>query len=449
MSTTATWSGTTSFMALAQPDADYLESTAKPPITDFYTPLVGDTSLSIAFTAPGGTWGGSWTTWGSIPSVEQNYVPLHVITPLDSATLTLSRPTTGFGFEILPQWHLWVTFSIKYFAGDTLIDSMAVTANGGGQARLVAVRSPDRPFDRIEVASGHTGYGDARDHRFAMANFRYQGPDGYLGFRTVTQPQQAHYTVWPAASNQPTGGHRYKFKVGVYQNSDLTGPIPNRTINGITLTALDGTGGHTHTGDKPKGRILTAGGTPIGNTVQTGATGEVELTYEAPEVAGTVQLKFKSPDEVVGITVDMFVKVPDLIPLPASTYYKKIGNCGGHVDCHYVHPGMALALDTLARMVFEKYSGEQLEFNDISGIHGGVLDIDLTIAPTHPWTRPHGEHRRGRNVDLRTWTLSEVQQRFVMAVWQTKYGEVLRERYPDGAVHDERDTTSPHLHLRW
>ena len=236
------------------------------------------------------------------------------------------------------------------------------------------------------------------------------------------QPVSGDWNVGPAGTG---GTSTLDLEVGVF---DANGQArPNRTVS-LFLASMEGTAGHVHVGGKPTGAVSI-------NPVNTGASGVRIVQYFAPAAAGPVGITGTSADaQAANGTIS--VLVGGLQALGASSYYTLIGDVPDtHTVNHYGFPAFNTALEELAERFFQQF-GSGLEYNDMSLVLGGVFDL------RGDWQSPHGEHKIGLNLDLRTFTLAEAQLDFVELVWFEL------SSVPDAdAIHKE--TTPPHWHLRY
>jgi hypothetical protein len=141
---------------------------------------------------------GCWQPWSKPPYSESATPRILYIHDRYSNVMTdsviglqLSQPVTTFGFEIESANYGGYTYKAVYYLGATKIDSTNVLSpalstscpfapswcgplggfmNGDGGARLLAVNSPNAPFDRVEISNP---VNDAFAYGFAIANLRY------------------------------------------------------------------------------------------------------------------------------------------------------------------------------------------------------------------------------------------------------------------------------------
>jgi hypothetical protein len=124
-------------------------------------------TLSTAFiaqTVPSVVWG----TWGSPPNTESSTPRiLASTTAVTSVTLTLSLPSTTFGFEIEPNVYNTFTVSVDFYNGSTLLGTVSRTINGNAGALLAAASGTTTPITSVVITTPASANG------FAMAQFRY------------------------------------------------------------------------------------------------------------------------------------------------------------------------------------------------------------------------------------------------------------------------------------
>jgi hypothetical protein len=198
----------------------------------------------------------------------------------------------------------------------------------------------------------------------------------------------------------------------------------------LTLTAVEGSGGHVHRGNKPGGRLTQT-------QVNTGASGEAIVGYTAPLASGPVWIKATSsgsaPDSSK-IEVGVF-NLTELAPGTESNpaaLYKRIGDIPGqHVQNHFATAFHIAKLGQLADAFYKTFKSGPT-FNDSSLPLGGVYDLNLN------WDEPHERHSEGYATDFKTQGISNNQRKFVYDFW---------ERELKGKVGDETRTSRPHYHL--
>lgn len=211
--------------------------------------------------------------------------------------------------------------------------------------------------------------------------------------------------------------------------------LPNKTVS-LSLQAVDSAGlagdslfGHMHFG--MNGARKPAGS--ISSTVTTGTNGFASVVFHAPGVSGPVVIRAASPGADSALAT-VQVGVAGLQALVQRQSDTLIGQTTPHPNNHYGIPAMVTRLEALADSFYARYR-RRLYFNDMSLSFGGVFDTASN------WIRPHGEHKTGRDADLRTVAvndsggLSRLQRIFAQDVWEHSGGSV----YPE----------TTHFHLRY
>lgn len=110
-----------------------------------------------------------WLTWAEPPFTEVHDPHVLFANGVLSRTLTLSRPTGTFGFELEPNPFTIETYTVEFFSngGTVLEGSVTRDVDGFHGARLFAATTTGGAIDQVEV----TGTAD-----FAIARVRYR-PD--------------------------------------------------------------------------------------------------------------------------------------------------------------------------------------------------------------------------------------------------------------------------------
>lgn len=248
-----------------------------------------------------------------------------------------------------------------------------------------------------------------------------------------------------AAEIRPAGAggvNKTSVKVSVVRPNG--GAIPNWTVN-LGLIADAFSAGHTgpHKIAKPKGSLPTS--------VVTGANGVGTVTYSATVFSGPVTIQGTAAGADTG-TATVRIRVPGLAALQFHSAMEATGSNNIHPSNHWGTPAMNESLRRLATAL-AKYRQDvdtlpladrpdgtwpPLGVNDMSLEDGGKFDLDSAWASVH---QSHKEHRRGQEADVRARGPSQWNHyaRMIKIIWIFELG---------GDVHDERATTSPHLHLR-
>lgn len=108
-----------------------------------------------------------WTTWGSPPATESSTPAVLIQTTATSLTMTLTMPSTTFGFELAPGNGTSNTITADFYQGATLVGTVTQTMNYTNDAKLFAATSYDNPFTSVVVSAPVAAGG------YAMAQFRY------------------------------------------------------------------------------------------------------------------------------------------------------------------------------------------------------------------------------------------------------------------------------------
>jgi len=162
----------------SNPDATYLaEATAKISIADLvfdsYHGSITDGDQTVTFSSDmrkRGPVPTGWGTWSSPPYSETAY-PHVLYSSANSLTLTLSKPTTVFGFELEPNAMGTYSFTVGFYTGTTLIGSITQDVAGFAGARLFAAETQSTAFDNVDISVSGDPLG------FAIAQVRYNPYD--------------------------------------------------------------------------------------------------------------------------------------------------------------------------------------------------------------------------------------------------------------------------------
>jgi hypothetical protein len=171
----------------------------------------------------------------------------------------------------------------------------------------------------------------------------------------------------------------------------------------FAVEPIANSGGHDHhDASRPKGKVTA-------NSPVTDANGEIKVTFQASQMAGThVVAAVCSSCTNTSVTKNIDVKVPDLVPflvLPLSGMQwnpNGVGDTPQHSQNHF----LTMAATFRMLEVASKYKkiwpdAPQLTLNDASLEWGGKFDIDGTWE-VNP--KKHAEHRLGDNIDIRANT---------------------------------------------
>ena len=167
-----------SFTPIYQPDASYTGSTinlmAGLAGTDGFTTYssLSGTGMVVTFNNPltlqTAPITGSWATWALPPYTESGTPRVLEIpgggTGGTTLTMTLSAPTTTFGFELEPFTYAVYSTTVEFYNGAALVGSIIQAVDGYYGARLFAAQAD--PFTSVVVHCDDTG-------GFAIAQLRY------------------------------------------------------------------------------------------------------------------------------------------------------------------------------------------------------------------------------------------------------------------------------------
>ena len=159
------------FSTFTSPDSLYLSSTTLidisgiPEFTSLTSVTDGTQTVSFSGTVQKRQVGSSWLTWGSPPATESSTPPVLFYTG-DSLTLSLSSPSSIFGFELEPNNFSQFSYTASYYSGASLLGSINRSPDGSAGALLYAASTRD--ITRVEIsATGTSSQG------FAIAQLRY------------------------------------------------------------------------------------------------------------------------------------------------------------------------------------------------------------------------------------------------------------------------------------
>jgi len=181
----------------------------------------------------------------------------------------------------------------------------------------------------------------------------------------------------------------------------------------ITVDVQNGTGGHIHTENRPKGILMDGSamactsmfGPSAGTcTLTTGYNGQAPFLFVATPVSGTHTMVATCNGCGNTATVSVDVKVDNLIPIPASPLYALTDSTGAvigaipnkHEDNHYLTASAISRLELLATVYKTIAPSGKLYLNDGSLAWGGLFDVGATT-----WQPPHSLHDKGTSLDIR------------------------------------------------
>jgi hypothetical protein len=162
------------FTQISLPDAAYTSTTTLIPITaangtmNVASLTAGSQTLTLSTGLRVGEVGVSgWSTWNNPPDAETATPKvLARDTTLASLTLTLSTPTTTFGFELEPNTFGVFPFTVTFMNGSTTLGTVTRSPDGSAGSLLFAATSSTPITGAVLTA---TGGGNG----YAIAQFRY------------------------------------------------------------------------------------------------------------------------------------------------------------------------------------------------------------------------------------------------------------------------------------
>lgn len=290
--------------------------------------------------------------------------------------------------------------------------------------------------------------------------------------------------LWPTI---PNDGARTEFDHSQVENTAeeilVTVNRDEEPVEGqpVTLTAewIPGSGGHDHngTGDlqqppqKLMGAFVENDKGPAAGVLQTitNSDGQVRFQYIAPEFGGELKLVAKTLNaynDTLSADGLLTIRVPDLVLLPDSDDYVKIGGTSSHqgpplFQTDNNHYGTEAFVDSLISIAYawnelsEQDSIDEgqspIHFNDMSVPNGGLFDISGKWQPSHDF------HRVGRDVDVRTTRDNSrigvfLSQRVIAGIEQYLNEDfenlcVEKGANPTPSVHGKYDEGNEHYHV--
>lgn len=164
------------FTPIAQPTLAYTSSTTLVDITGIPNGTTDITSVSqglqtISFdqTVTKTAVGVDWQTWGTPPDTENSTPPVLFRSLTNSLTLSLSVPSTTFGFELQGNEFIVSQFLVTFLdQGLNPVGSINMQVDGDGGALLFAASTTTSPFSRVTIENTSLDAGG-----FAMAQLRF------------------------------------------------------------------------------------------------------------------------------------------------------------------------------------------------------------------------------------------------------------------------------------
>lgn len=176
----------------------------------------------------------------------------------------------------------------------------------------------------------------------------------------------------------------------------------------VDLLVLEQSGGHDHEGF-PSNRPIGQFDPPSGNTGPSGF--DYFITYQVPETADVLvaSITCMPPDGfAIFANFTIGVRMEGLEELEPNPSYALVGtesaNGMRHLCNHFGQFGLLSATMDLTDSYAEEFEGSTLSVNDMSLEEGGLFDFEADAD----WSRPHGSHRFGADVDVENVPPSEI-----------------------------------------
>lgn len=219
----------------------------------------------------------------------------------------------------------------------------------------------------------------------------------------IPEPAQ----IWPTQTGDEGQNVQENIEVKMEKDGE---PVANQKII-INLQMILPSGGHDHVNQPPAnlmGQLVGDRPGGIQVTVTTNDLGIGYINYTAPEFGGI--FKFAAITNIGGNTLQkadtLTVRVPDLILLPESEHYTKVGGTAIHHgppiyleedNNHFGNQTTIQTLENIAKSWHTQFPNEHtLYINDISLPFGGLFDVNGN------WLPEHSSHRTGMDVDIKT-----------------------------------------------
>jgi len=195
--------------------------------------------------------------------------------------------------------------------------------------------------------------------------------------------------------------------------------VPNCNVS-ATITAVDFTGGHYHTGSPRYGNPRQGFLNP--SSGNTGAQGFVQTQYSATRIAQAERVRTCISNTTNCTDTDIQVRRPNLVELWAGWAHVMVGSTSSHIFNHFVTVATRDKTLAIVAQYANEFSGvpgytepwEPVGVNDSSLPTGGVFDICATLSScsstaqnpsggANPWSGPHqsSSHDNGDAVDFR------------------------------------------------
>jgi hypothetical protein len=248
------------------------------------------------------------------------------------------------------------------------------------------------------------------------------GKDSVYVKRKVVVKIQEHspWTIWPDLANKTSKsgvtGYNPKRSFIIKVLDGLNKPIIGESIE-IEATYKDSSGGHQHTDprlkqdDQGKFYAQRKTGNPLKLATQDSGIVKIDSLI-ASVVSGEYLIYARSvKDTTIQDTVNLIVKVPNLLNFTGAGRYSLTGSKPKHPDNHYIFNQNAMdtlikAAEDFASVKWNKTGNMRINENSLKW--GGLFDKDSN------WKTPHNLHRIGRSVDVENIALKDTTVTFVI-----------------------------------
>lgn len=328
--------------------------------------------------------------------------------------------------DVLMQQHRMKRWLVGMFVVLSLVTSCWAQA----AATCVSWMNSNLPSNRyptqLELAQAVISYLDSKNHNSSVLT----GCDGVSScYYTWRSPYNgvvynAMFGTWCTAYGAPISISIEP--VGTLPDNGTYSILPSATLplnavvkdqNGVvqggkqvTITAnvQDGTGGHLHAENRPKG-VFTCSSSltapPATCTLTTDYSGQAPFIFVSTPVSGTHTITATCAGCGNTATAPVNVKVADLMPIPASPLYALTDLAGAvigaipgkHTANHHLTATAISKLGDLANIYTKVNPNAKLYLNDASLVWGGLFDVGNST----PWSSPHSLHDKGASLDIR------------------------------------------------
>ena len=319
--------------------------------------------------------------------------------PFDTATSIDLSFDQGQGFvDFISMSNDTVTTLPRVSYGTLRSGRIKVTARGNSSAPVLALaKSLSRKkgtASSVTSQESQANYPQAKVRivmsadvtKFATGTF-YVRPE--IKVIVVADSIQPYYPVYIPLNESQTS-----VKVAVTVSGILyADPLYQVTV---TSAALEGSGGHSHIGNRPSGLFITSGKPVSSQEFDTGPD-TIRTTYQASMFGGQERVIAKLNLPMIADSDSVVVRVPGLAQFPGAGNYSLPQNPDTHhPNNHYLLQG---AIDHLIAAANEFQNAEWnttgiMTLNDMSLQLGGLFDIHSD------WNIPHKAHRVGKSVDI-------------------------------------------------